>query len=31
VLSNEGVRQLRQQAVEAKRGFFSARDELDAE
>jgi hypothetical protein len=29
VLGNEAVRQLRQQAVEAKRGFFSGKDELD--
>jgi len=31
VLGNEAVRQLRQQAVEAKRGFFSGKDELDPE
>ena len=30
-LGNEAVRQLRQQAVEAKRGFFSGKDELDPE
>jgi hypothetical protein len=31
VLGNEAVRQLPQQAVEAKRGFFSGKDELDSE
>ncbi|HSX81139.1 MAG TPA: hypothetical protein VLQ80_21545, partial [Candidatus Saccharimonadia bacterium] len=31
VLGNEAVRQLRQQAVEARRGFFSGKDELDPE
>jgi hypothetical protein len=31
VLGNEAVRQLRQQAVEAKQGFFSGKDELDPE
>jgi hypothetical protein len=31
VLGNEAVRQLRQQAVEAKRGCFSGQDELDPE
>jgi hypothetical protein len=31
VLGNEAVRQLRQQAVEAKRGFFSGKDEMDPE
>jgi hypothetical protein len=31
VLGNEAVGQLRQQAVEAKRGFFSGKDELDPE
>ena len=30
-LGNEAVRQLRQQAMEAKRGFFSGKDELDPE
>ncbi|HEY5865985.1 MAG TPA: hypothetical protein VI542_10650 [Candidatus Tectomicrobia bacterium] len=30
-LGNEAVRQLRQQAVEARRGFFSGKDELDPE
>jgi hypothetical protein len=29
VLGNEAVRQLRQQAVDSKRGFFSGKDELD--
>jgi hypothetical protein len=31
VLGNEAVRQLRQQAVDSKRGFFSGKDELDPE
>lgn len=31
VLGNEAMRQLRQQAVEAKRGFFSGKDQPDAE
>ena len=31
ILGNEAVRQLRQQAVEARRGFFSGKDELDPE
>src|SRR5438128_3530532 len=30
-LGNEAVRQLRQQAVDARRGFFSGKDELDPE
>jgi len=30
-LGNEAVRQLRQQAAEARRGFFSGKDELDPE
>jgi Eco57I restriction-modification methylase/N-6 DNA Methylase len=31
VLGNEAVRQLHQQAVDSKRGFFSGKDELDPE
>jgi hypothetical protein len=31
VLGNEAVRQLRQQAADSKRGFFSGKDELDPE
>ena len=31
ILGNEAVRQLRQQAVQARRGFFSGKDELDPE